>query len=414
MSEFGNPKEEIMDLFAEMLGATFTNSEEYDPVTGMTTEWTKRDDGTYYARADTLQSDGLERLIRDDQEDGSRDNFITKKREDEPTVSVGYEYGAPNEPDQFKLKVISQNEEERTSFLSSYTPEGVLVNFQIEQQKQPSLAEEDTTDGFPEERLGEIVDLFRLKGLSAFDPATLTDLCGEIDLSGATPQLTLGSWLPKRGYTNEDIDAVMALASIPVDYHFGTTKALDGMSQNDADVIKEFLKAITASNLIPPMVHKDDRKLLYRYEDIDPSTIEGLDSLMGRYEFSLSSFLNEHNRSIKQSGEFMATFTPSEDAHKLLKFAIEQIGMQGWETLYEQPITSGESVRYERNAYQVDYAGNERILTIRDIFTPDKSICVVKFPLSFDAGALQEAIDSDDVETWRNGFDFIPFHFEGA
>ncbi len=402
-----NDFDDISAFLDEMGGAAFASSEEYDPVTKVATEWTRRDDNLYYARLDTAETGVLERFVRDDQQDDWRENHVTEKKESGTTVSVGYSFGLPNDPDRFELDIKQQEEKREISFTASYTPEGALASAEITLEYQPPSPEVNISEDMPEKNLEEIIDLYLLKGTSVFKPALMGNLGNEIDLSGDTPNFVLGTVLPKCGYIQSDIDTVMALASIPIEYHLGSSEAFARIPQKDQEVLEAFLRVITANVMIPPVVHKDNRKLWHRFEDIDPSTVEGLDTLMRHYAFSLTLFLSEHERYVKRSGQFATTFTPTQDEQQPFRFAIKQ----GREILYQQAINLGEPIRYERSMYTVTRHDNECTLSTKDVLNPSQESCIITFPKSIDTKALKEVLDTDDIAIWKTGFEFAPSSF---
>lgn len=407
MNNSDNFESGIEALLEEMVGTTFTKSSEFDSLTGVTTEWTRREDGMYYARTDTLPSGVVERFMRDDKEDGHRDNFVTKQN-DGYTVSTGYERDGFDTSPSFELEIKAQNETTKTIFEAMYTQDGILESFRIELNQSEGKRPDE---GLLEENLQEIIDLYRLTGRSVFEAATPADLGDEIDLSGDIPRFTLGTWLPKRGYTEEDIGTVMTLASIPVNYHLDSTRALDEIPPEDSLSLREFLTIITARNLIPPVVEKSKRKLWFRYEDIDPETLEGFETLMRWYELSLSLFLSEQDRFIQRAGAFKARFTPLLDTEESYEFAIMQLREHGYEAIHEQTVKLGTPVRYERRLYQVEAADGVQVLTVQNLFSPKKDGLVIQFPYSFDAAKLKQALDSEDVSLWSSAHDLAPSHY---
>ena len=191
MNDLNEPEMHIHALFEEMLGSTFTESKEYDQVAKISTEWTTRNDGMYYARRDISDSGTLERFIRDDQQYGSRDNFISEKKEDGSIIVVGYSREEATTLEQFALKITAG----KVLFKAIYASEGAWLGLEIKPEELSSPIEEDTSEKSPDENLSKIIDLYQLKGTSAFEPALLGDLGNEIDLSGDTPKFTLGTWL---------------------------------------------------------------------------------------------------------------------------------------------------------------------------------------------------------------------------
>ena len=203
----------------------------------------------------------------------------------------------------------------------------------------------------------------------------------------------------------------MALATIPVGYHIGSSRLFDEIPEENQKILTEFLKVITARNLIPPVVHKNNRRLWYRFEDTDPSTAEGLDELMLLYELSLSLFLGEHERAIQKTGESIITFTPVSPERSVFSFAIERSEKHGRETLFQHTLRAGKAIRHERNTYTIVHTNNEYTLTMQDIFTPGENDHIITFPQSINTEGLKKVLDVDKDDSWKTGFDYIPFSF---
>jgi hypothetical protein len=421
--DFDRMFEGVMD---EMFGMS-SRGEDFDPATGVTTTWRKKDDDTYHTRDDAFPEGTPTRMIRESRYGTtlSRSNTLGLS-DDEKVVLIGYD--TRNEDTTFDIIITSRNERATTDFKAIYTPDGALKQFEIELRQKTSLTTRDDEEGelsmdfgdetvrmmSPEQNLREIVSLYQLKGADIFKAHKAYDVEPEsLDVSGNTPQFILSESLQRRGYTQEDIDKALELGALVVAEHFDAMIELRGLPQVDREAIQGFLTTITARHMIPALENKKKSRGISTMDE-DPNTELGQIRLQGAYMLSLHSFMSRYYLEAERRGRFNAEFTPISDNPDQYSFAIKTIPSSSHrpETLFEQPLIVGDRARYEEHFYTVEHTPTMVNLTVGNIFNPDRNRRVLQFPRAFDAKGFQEVIDTEDVASWRAGFEFIPLSYK--